>query len=475
MRPFELLVIVATAASVLRNTLLAGFAWPSWSPAMPVAIAVLLVLHLAFEGWREQMLPAYIAVAAWLLLQLVPVPSPSRPSVGWLLAGGAGCLLLAAACGLSFLRPVVQLPAPTGPYALGTTSVPVFADRVSPVFCLWYPAEAGTGTGPAPMMTELRVATRRGVLSRGSAAQDAVLTAGAARLPVLLFFPGWGGVPSHNTVVMQDLASHGYVVVAADSWDPAAYPGDADAAEDLARPLVFGTEAEAAAAADAGERNAPRQAGLARHLLDRLAELNAHDPSGRFTGRLDLDHVGMLGFSFGGSVAVETATIDPRVRAIANLDGGVFTDAYIRGFRQPYLLLSEPPVTEADLRSTDPAVRREVAATLEDEGRLLRFLGRQGGTRVVIDGMAHVNFQDAPLINDWRRVGGRIDPRRGRAIVDAFLLAFFDHHLRGAASDLPDQARTYPEATLLRWPADRRHALNVPRSADNPVAASSVP
>ena len=34
--------------------------------------------------------------------------------------------------------------------------------------------------------------------------------------------------------------------------------------------------------------------------LDRLERLNASDPSGRFTGRLDMDRVGVLGHSLGG-------------------------------------------------------------------------------------------------------------------------------------------------------------------------------
>ena len=338
-----------------------------------------------------------------------------------------------------------------GLYAGGTTGLPLFPGDAAAGFRIWYPAEPRSGSSVAPYAAEAQSARRRGWLSRGQAMQDAEPAKHADRFPVLLFFPGWGGTSSQNTVLLQDLASHGCIIAASDVWNPAAYPGDTTAAADLATPLSFDSDAATAAAVVAGARNATRQAQLAVSLLDRLAALDAADPVGRFTGRLDLDHVGVLGFSFGGSVAVETALRDPRVRAVANLDGGVFTDAYLQGFRQPYLLLSMPPMTKADLLSPNPVVRREAELTLIDEERLDGFMTRWGGVRAIIQGMAHVNFQDAPLLNDWRQVGGGIDPARARAVVSDFLLAFFNHHLRGTPSPLPASLLAAPDVSLQTW------------------------
>jgi dienelactone hydrolase len=457
MRPLEALLILGAASAIIRGSFLSDLAWLPWTPLMPIAIAVLLALHLFFEGWRPQMMSAYAVIIILLLLAVIPVPAvggfPGQ------LAGGMGLGLLAAAGCLCVLRPVIQTPSPTGAFAVGTTIIPLLDDAAvdGPVFRVWYPAKPRSGRDFAPYLNETRpwpgFNKRHARLGRTQSMLDAALIDTPARLPILVFFPGWGGRPSQNTVLLQDLASHGYIVAAPDAWDRRAYPHDTAAAADLATPLAFDSDEAAALSLRVGARNAPRLAWLARHLADRLAALDAAEPAGRFTGRLELDKIGILGFSFGGSVAIQAAMADPRFRAVANLDGQVFTDAYLRGFSQPYLLLSEPVWTDVQLRSPNPWIRRAAVSALEDESRVEAFLARWGGIRLIIDGVAHENFKDAPLLQTWRRPGGAIDPRRARLIVTTFLLAFFDHALRSAPRPVPDCAQgDYPDIRLQIWP-----------------------
>ena len=448
MRTFEAMLVASMALAMLRG--LGGRrrrAWPS--SMMALGVAAILVLHLAVEGWRPQMLPAYLAVTVLIGLAAVPGRrgagghAVGRAATPWLRVGGLLSVVLAA--GLSTAHPVITTPPPRGFLAVGTLSVEALDG--DPALLIWFPARAQRHSRDAPYRREPRAPDRRASLGRTQSMLDALPVASPGRLPVLVFFPGWGTLPSSNTVLLQDLASYGFAVVAVDAWDAAAYPGDAGAAADLAVPLVFDSDAEAAAAMAAGARNALRQARLARRVLDRLDRLDA-DRSGSLAGRLALAKVGMLGFSFGGSVAVQTALDEPRVAAVANLDGGVFTDAYRRGFDQPYLLLGEPPVTPAALASPDPAARREAVPDLEDEAALQSFLAVHGGARAIVAGAAHGNFTDAPLLPGLRRHGGRIDPERARAIIDDVLLVFFERQLR-AATPIPSALRrAYPELTL---------------------------
>ena len=452
MRLLEILLMLSVLAAPACRIVLQGMARSSWSPVTSVVIIAVLAAHIDFEGWREQMLPVYAAVALLLLLEAFPA-APPRETIIHLVGACAVAGLVAMAAALCIVHPVIQTPVPTGSLLVGTTTVPLFEGELSsePVFRIWYPAD-GTATGHrAPYLLEDRITKpRRLKLGRTQSLIDASLANAPKRFPVLIFFPGWGGVPSQSTVLLQDLASHGYVIAAADPWDKAAYPHDAGAAADLAVPLSFGSDEAAVQSMAAGARNAPRQASLAQHVLDRLQTIGAAGSATQFSERLDLDHVGMLGFSFGGSVAVQTAVKDLRIHAVANLDGCVFTDAYARGFSQPYLLLSEPPMTEVDLHSPNPVLRREAKPTWEDEMAIAAFMKREGGNRVIIRGMAHTNFSDAPLLYSWRNLGGAIDPARARIIIEAFLLRFFDQALRGAAATQPDDVSAkYPEVTLL--------------------------
>jgi hypothetical protein len=131
----------------------------------------------------------------------------------------------------------LTLPPPTGPHRVGTASLHlVDGSRPDPVAgpghhrelmaSVWYPATRDAQRHPvAPWMT---AAPMRALLAANGFDADAAtapLTAGhesaAAlrtpdRLPVIVFSHGARGHRSETTIVVQELASHGYVVVTVD-------------------------------------------------------------------------------------------------------------------------------------------------------------------------------------------------------------------------------------------------------------------
>jgi dienelactone hydrolase len=176
----------------------------------------------------------------------------------------------------------------------------------------------------------------------------------------------------------------------------------------------------------------------ASRVLDYLTELNAGDPQGRFTGRLDLSHVGIFGYSFGGAVALETCRRDGRFLAAMNLDGLLFgaADGYQGGI--PYFLVSDanPPPTPADLASNDPKVRymsELIAGDLAGQRTALR----QSGYELQVAGTRHGSFDDAPLYAPLQRFrSGWSNPPRITAALRRYALAFFDQALHGTPSSL---------------------------------------
>src|SRR6185436_3554716 len=124
------------------------------------------------------------------------------------------------------------LPAPTGPFAVGRRSFAwrdtTRADPLAPdstakreLFAwVWYPAARGAARVapylPPAWIDALVRAPRTQRLDRvHSHALDAPPLANApAEFPVLIFSPGLGNLPTNYTSLLEDVASHGYVVVA---------------------------------------------------------------------------------------------------------------------------------------------------------------------------------------------------------------------------------------------------------------------
>jgi predicted dienelactone hydrolase len=77
-----------------------------------------------------------------------------------------------------------------------------------------------------------------------------------------------------------------------------------------------------------------------RFVLDRLATINRR---GRFAGRLDLAHIGMVGHSLGGATAAEVMLVDERVDAALNLDGLITPNVVRHGLDRPFMVINAPP------------------------------------------------------------------------------------------------------------------------------------
>jgi len=153
-----------------------------------------------------------------------------------------GALLLTVAVAGRPTTMPFSLPPPTGPFAIGTTTwhladtsrQEVFShSNASPqaggfrevVAHVWYPAAAGRHTALAPYLRDglAEARTFAKVLRRPESAFDDladVLThaeidrpIASGRFPLVIFSPGYTSVASAYTALLEDLASHGYIVV----------------------------------------------------------------------------------------------------------------------------------------------------------------------------------------------------------------------------------------------------------------------
>lgn len=264
------------------------------------------------------------------------------------------------------------------------------------------------------------------------------------RFPVLLYFPGWGGLVAHNASLLERLARHGFVVAGLDYPEGEGIPSDKI-------PMQFAPDSAYATATAQGNLMVRIEAENASRALDRLVQFDRSDP--RFAGHLDTKRAGVLGYSLGGSVAAEAAWRDPRFRAVMNLDGWMFGDVASRFFPQPYLVFRDDLAapTAADLASPDAFTRNFSRLRERDAKHQADQLAQSRGYRITIAGSSHFSFSDIAVANVNN--AGPIDPKRAMAIVSAYAVDFFGKYLDGRVALLLDlRAAGFPEATQESFP-----------------------
>jgi hypothetical protein len=445
MRPLE----AASTAGLLLYAVHLGLPFAGWAALLLVLVTTIAMLgHLWYERSRWQMVPAY------LLGVILPFNEVADWTQGYhppAFSGWAFFVLACTAIGLCVLMPVFKLPAPTGPYKVGTqtrhlideTRTDPFSERPRGrrelVVQIWYPADANS-RGPFAPYREAAVTSFRSAhfaLVKTHSILRADLARSAARYPLLLYCPSWSGTRTESTAQVEELASYGYVVVGIDhpySSNCVAFPdGEVVRRKFVGEEDYSSNTAFAAFLATAYEQIQLRAAD-ARFVLDTLERLDANDPLGLLTGHLDLEKVGIFGCSLGGGAAVEACAFDGRFKAGADL-GGMIMPRSTEGHAFAHLMFlfegvyqESPFIAGADQAELCAPKRREVELTLTQFAAMKQLLFECGGYWVTIRGMEHIHLFDLPFFTPLRRI--RTSPARILGVVRQSTLAFFDRNLK---------------------------------------------
>jgi predicted dienelactone hydrolase len=228
---FEALFLLVFAVGIAR--LLLGPAHPrfAYSTIAVVGLGV-LVLGIVSEGLRWQMIPAYVGFGVLLIASF----KKTKTRAVWRTLGAIPMfLLMSVSAFLSHALPVFSLPAPSGPYGVGTFGYSITDDarkeRYAPTrnrelyVEVWYPAEKSALRG-FPVRTLFQGLyegdyTRQSFLfgylrhiPTHSHVHAPVAAPHDGPFPVLLFNHALElGFTSQNQLLMEHLASHGYVIL----------------------------------------------------------------------------------------------------------------------------------------------------------------------------------------------------------------------------------------------------------------------
>jgi predicted dienelactone hydrolase len=362
----------------------------------------------------------------------------------------AVCFLTVVA-GVAYLgvrsHQAVTLPAPTGPYPVGRTIYDwTDASRLDPFgppgtqrelsVWIWYPAVATAGTMapylPSTWERDLPLSPLGSLvetapsLIRAHSVEDAPVLGGPP-LPVLIFEPGLGLAAYNYTSIIEDLASHGYVVAAINpTYSTAVVLGgrvipSTEQADDDANPA----------------RLQPVWVADIEFVAARIRALDGAG-SGPFARRLATTRMGFLGHSLGGAAVAAACRVDRHCVGAVDMDGYLW-DQTMRGIGRPFLFIGSQDGLEGPMKAQ---LRGALSDVPQGEGYVL-----------TVKGTEHFNFSDRALyfFAPLRPLGltGPIDGARGIAITRAYLLAFFGRYLGGrSASLLAGPSPAYPEVSF---------------------------
>jgi predicted dienelactone hydrolase len=425
-------------------------------------LLTLFVLQWQVEGLRWQMIPLYGAILGLAIGDIIVV----ERRIDWtsrIARGIFGVAAIGLAAILPLVLPVPELPLPSGPERIGTVTFDLVDHERQATYGpvpgaprrlrvqVWYPAEPVETIQPIPWSEDWEVVAPAVARLLGypswflnytrytDSHAAPMIPVAAGTFPVVIYSHGWTGFRTNAVNQIENLASHGYIVVALDHtyaavttrfqdgevvpYDPDALPNAEDVTEE--------------------EYDEASQELMEVYAADLVTVLNALDlgelgPFGSLAGSADVTRVGIYGQEIGGGAAVEVCLVDERCDAVLGLD------AWVEPIPDPVISTSatRPALfmrSEDWIGTENDAVLRGIAERSEN---VTYWIG--------VEGTNQNDFTIAPLLSPVAQqlgLTGPIPAGRVIPIVDRYLLGFFDVYLLETGSAALDTA-SFDEVTV---------------------------
>jgi len=426
-----------------------------------------LALHALFEIPRWQLIPCYVL---FVFLSLLSLKRSQSHALVRLLGVVLGTLMIGSSLYLAAQLPIVELPAPAGPYSVGSTSFTLTdASRRESLSAdpeakrelfvdVWYPGVSRTdqSTPKAETLWEELYAGEwdrvrfvmdylRGVDTHTY--PDLPIDVGHGPYPILLFSHGLQMFTSQSTLLMEHLASNGYVIFSiAHPYESlrvnlveqgTVMPDFIMSVEKFREAMTWIEEANrhivAATDSSRWEESPEQRSEIMLQAIESSPELNARVevwvedtrfvldqiqsnentvPSIR--AMLDTNRVGVMGMSIGGAAAGEFCKADVRCTAGVNVDGLQYGSRQRQPLDVPFLMIY----------SDDGAGVNE----------FMRLGSRHDYHEYHFMGARHADFTDLAFVWPWMRHAGQlgsIPAERMNHILNTVVLNFLDHYVGG--------------------------------------------
>ncbi|MCF7807711.1 MAG: dienelactone hydrolase family protein [Candidatus Marinimicrobia bacterium] len=342
------------------------------------------------------------------------------------------------------VAPFKDLPPPTGSFSVGTRTTTwadssrdeTFtsqADHRRMVVQVWFPASETVSGDPShyvddpdlrmpALAKQLRLPVfpiKHFTQVLTNSYDEAIPDRSGATYPVIIFSHGLSGMRFQNTALMEELASHGYIVLAADH----AYEANITIFPDGTTAIYAGGKRRSIIRGEATAHLDFSQLSIIVEDLKFIIDRVINDEPGELLEDLPInrDAIGVIGHSLGGAAVVNTAYEDERVDAVMVLDGWYMPvpDSVISsGVTQPYMHLGQ-----------------KIWLDPRNYTRMDRMLGSSSGPqfKLLVSNTKHPDYTDMPLFSPFSRIIGYTATREPLALnqlIRISSLHFFNAYLK---------------------------------------------
>ena len=325
-----------------------------------------------------------------------------------------GCILLAFCILPGILFPQFKPVAPTGPYAVDTTSITfVDEERVDPY------SETG----------EFRKLT---VQFYYPDVKD-----NAEKFPLAVFSHGSFGYRGSNLSTFEELASNGYVVVSIDHSYHAFFSQHTDSSTTLVNTEFLNDAVnitnnvyDAKTTYEKTQMWLDLRAADMDFILEKVLNKDGEIPNSVYS-LINTEKIGLLGHSLGGAAAAKLGRDRLDVDAVAVIDGTMLGEEIAFENGQPVLTSDIYPVPLLNLYNDSHYEDAKLLGTAYNN--LSASAHATEAYDVVIRSSGHLNFTDLPLFSPTlaRMLGvGDVDSRYCIETMNQVVLDFFNHALK---------------------------------------------
>ena len=360
----------------------------------------------------------------------------------------------------TFTIPENPFPKPTGQYNVGTkeylwidnnrdddlTADP--NDKVHILIQVWYPTNDNSGIIHPYISTpeEFGDNTRYNILSnvKTNSYTNASLSNDNSKYPILIYSHGSGMSRFTNTFQAEELASHGYIIYGIDHSSnnhTQLYPDNMSTKN---RKNVFYRKENENKFIDVMKNREVADRVIlnywakdAAYVIDKI-ENNNNDHSNFFYGKLDIEKMGMYGYSLGGILTLQMCAQEKRIKAGINSDGGILGYVWKTGITQPFLFIepTKTSFTEANLpeyyRDYEQYLFRDGIGTLRMETLLKN--SNNDMYFLTIPNTKHNDFNDMSLFEAQQNE--LINVQLAHQIINDYTLSFFNKYLKNEDDNL---------------------------------------